>query len=148
MSEQFVKASELHECQRKLAAAEERIRKLDGTRREIEEEARIEAERRIEARLITKYTRVSGECPGPWAGDRRGLAHVELPDKQGVIQVNVSDAGEPGTICIWVWGPPDEDGHYGVHEQGGGNLADMWLMFRLKPEGIEIDQLDISGRRL
>ena len=150
MSEQFVKASELSDCQRKLAAAEQRIRELSGERSKIETEARLKAERQLEARLIERFTRVTGECPGPWAGDSRGLAHVELPDNGGVVQVNVSDTGGPGTISLRVWGPPDgsENSSYGVHEQGGGNLTDFWMLFRLRPEGIEIDRLDISGRRL
>lgn len=87
-----------------------------------------------------------------------GLAHLALPDNGGAIQFHVVRAlgARPliGGILtpnpdfsLRIWGPPDESGSYGVHEQGGGNLTDFSMSFDLTPQGIVIHRMDVTGLR-
>lgn len=92
-------------------------------------------------------------------GQGDGLAHLTLPDNGGAIQFHV--VGPMGTrpltggilspdpdFSLRIWGPPDEHGSYGIHEQGGGNLTDFSMSFDLTPQGIVIHRMDTVGIRM
>lgn len=87
-----------------------------------------------------------------------GLAHLTLPDNGGAIQFHVVAPMIPKPLTggilspepdfsLRIWGPPDEGGSYGIHEQGGGNLTDFSMMFDLTPSGIVIYRMDMGGVR-
>lgn len=145
MSEQFVKATELHEANRKLEAANARLRELGQERSEIETTARENAERDLLAQLTREFSGIPGYDIE--AGERGGLTHLTLPGNGGKVQVALIGPGSPhaGQIAIRVWGPPGNG--YGVHEQGGGNLEDFSATFALTSEGIDLAWLDIRKRR-
>lgn len=87
-----------------------------------------------------------------------GIAGLTLPDNGGAIQFHVVGpmSAKPLTggllspdpdFLLRIWGPPDESGSYGVHEQGGGNLTDFSMSFDLTPEGLVIYRMDVAGVR-
>ncbi len=86
------------------------------------------------------------------------LAHLLLPDNGGAIQFHVIGPTLPRPLTgglltpdpdlsLRIWGPPDEDGSYGIHEQGGGNITDFSMMFNLTADGIVIHRMETVGVR-
>lgn len=148
-TEQFIRADEFHELQREHAALKEEHRRLHLAARAVQmksyDEGR-EAERREHVRRASRVEQ--GE----------GLAHLALPDNGGAIQFHVIGAHGPRPLTggmltpnpdlsLRIWGPPDEGGSYGVHEQGGGNLTDFSMTFDLTPAGIVVHRMDVVGVR-
>lgn len=87
-----------------------------------------------------------------------GLAHLELPNNGGSIQFHVVGPMLPRPLVggilspdadfsLRIWGPPDERGHFGVHEQGGGNMTDFSMSFDLGVDGMTIHRMDVTGLR-
>lgn len=149
MTDQFVSADEYNALKREHDALREKYARLHHASAEVQaksyEEGRDDARREL--------MRV-GSCVQQ--GD--GLAHLALPDDGGAVQFHV--VGPTGArpisggmltpspdFSLRIWGPPDEGGSYGVHEQGGGNLTDFSMTFDLTSSGILIYQMDAVGVR-
>lgn len=148
-TEQFIRADEFHELQREHAALKELHARLHKATSEVQMKSYNEG--REDARR--EYVRL-----GSLVEQGDGLAHLTLPDKGGAIQFAIVGAHGPRPITggvltpdpdlsLRIWGPPDEDGSYGVHEQGGGNLTDFSMTFDLTPAGMVIHSMDVRGVR-
>ena len=149
MSEQFVQASVHVELQRAYDKLQEDHTRLAKAAREVQSKAY--AEGRDDARR--EYLRLRSDV-----GQGDGLAHLTLPDNGGAIQFHA--VGPMGTrpltggilskdpdFLLRIWGPPDETGSYGVHEQGGGNLTDFSMAFDLTPDGLVVHRMEHVGVR-
>lgn len=149
MAEEFVSAKDhraLEREHRELVAEHKRLRRAA---REIQSKAYAEGRdtgRRENLRAGTKIDH----------GD--DVAHLVLPDNGGAVQFHVIGPTPPKPLTggilspqpmlsLRIWGPPDDDGSYGIHEQGGGNLTDFAMLFDLTSDGIRIHRMDVTGVR-
>lgn len=147
--EQFVRADEYLELKRKHAKLEEAHNRLHRASSEIQTKSYQEG--RADARR--EWMRSGSQVHH---GD--GIAHLTLPDNGGAIQFHVvTEQGRRPLVggiltpspdfSLRIWGPPDESGSYGIHEQGGGNLTDFSMSFDLTPAGIVIHRMETAGVR-
>lgn len=151
-AQEFVPAEDFRALQREHQKLLERHRATDAAARDLQHKSYEEG--REDARREYLRSR-SASAPSDF-GD--GIAHLTLPDNRGCIQFHVVGPLGPRPITggilspdadysLRIWGPPSEDGSYGVHEQGGGNLTDFSMSFDLTPEGIVIHRMDSVGVR-
>jgi hypothetical protein len=147
--QQFVDAEEFRALQREHAKLQESHTRLHRMTADVQRKSYDEG--REDARR--EYTRTRSVVQSD-----AGIACLSLPDAGGMIQCFVVGAHGPRPLLgglktpspdlvLRIWGPPDESGSYGVHEQGGGNLTDFSMSFDLTPAGIVVHQMDAVGVR-
>lgn len=137
MGQEFVPKEDLLTAQQAKRAAEDNSRRLMKENDELKRDARRQAEDKLTAELISRYSRAFPEF-GPGYD---GLAEAELPDGSGKVQLNVSDQ-EPGVVHLRVWGPPEErdDGY------PPSGYESFRASFKLSLEGVEVKSLDFRQR--
>lgn len=147
---QYVAADEYQALKRDHAKLLDEHRRLVEASRDLQQKSYNEGREDARREYMRHGSRVE-------EGD--GLAHLTLPDNGGAIQFHV--VGPMGTrpltggllspdadFSLRIWGPPDDHGSYGVHEQGGGNLTDFAMSFDLTPQGLVIHRMDTVGVRM
>lgn len=147
--EQFVRAAEYIALKLEHKKLEERHERLTRAASEIQAKSYQEGREDARREWLSSRSQVQ---------QGNGIAHLQLPDNGGAIQFHtVTGQGRRPLIggiltsaadfSLRIWGPPDESGAYGVHEQGGGNATDFSMSFDLTPNGIVIHRMETVGVR-
>lgn len=145
MTEQFVKASELAKVRRENEQLRGHNKDLTDRVTDMEYNAKEEAERKLTAELVARFSTVQppeAEFPG---GQYDGLAEVALPDGMGNVQLTVSDR-VPGEVYLRVWGPKAEGERQEPGYERDHGPEDFRATFRLTERGVEVSSLDFRKR--
>ena len=148
-SPQFVAADDYHKLQREHAQLKTAHRDLHRATADVQRKSFEEGREAARREYMRQHSRAE-------QGD--GLAHLLLPDNGGAIQFHVVNTNLPRPLTggilspdpdlsLRIWGPPSEDGTYGIHEQGGGNITDFSMLFNLTPDGIVVHRMESVGVR-
>lgn len=147
--EQFVPAGEYQALKRELLKLKEEHARLHRATSEVQSKSYQDG--RDDARR--EWMRL-----GSQVHQSDGIAHLTLPGNGGAIQFHTVTEQGPRPLVggiltrspdflLRIWGPPDESGSYGIHEQGGGNLTDFTMSFDLTSGGIVIHRMETVGVR-